>query len=239
MPDYTIDSVQTCFNLLRLISSSNEPCALLDLAAGAGISRSTAYRMLWNLELAGLVRRPEDGGYALGTAALDLGSAYGRQNALLKIAPAFVEELRDDTQETCALLVRDGSERVCLFRANGTQEVHFNMRVGTMGPLWRGAAGRVLTAFLARNERHAILAGQPEAAAVEKDATKIAAAGYALALRDTAPDVWSVAFPVRQHACVVAALACAGPIQRNTPAHIDRCIKLTRAQATKLSDQLG
>jgi DNA-binding IclR family transcriptional regulator len=238
-PDYTIDAVDTAFKLLRLIARGERPSSLIDLTAQADISRSTAFRMLWNLERVGMVRHEVDGGYVLGAAALDFGSAYGRQNPLVLLARTFVDGLRDRTNETCALLVRDGADRVCLHRADSQQEVRFTMRLGTAGPLWRGAAGRVLFAFLPQAERLAMVAQQPDGAALERDALAVFRAGFALSIRDTAPNVWSVAWPVHSREGVVAALACAGPTQRQDPDNVERCTRLTQSAANDMSAQLG
>jgi len=237
---YPIEAVERSLAMLRLLARRETPTSLPDAAAALGTTRSTAFRLLWNLEQAGFVRRGDNGGYALGHAVLDLAAAYHAQNPVERVARTHIDQLRDETGETCCLLLREGAERVCVYTAESREKVRRMMPLGTLGPLWRGAAGRILFAFLDPATRAAIVEGQPDTAALEGDAAAVREAGVAVSVRDTAPDVWSVAAPIRGHAGeVVASIACTAPMQRSTSAHMRRCQALTVEAAAAISAALG
>src|SRR5262249_56270599 len=73
---------------------------------------------------------------------------------------------RDETGETASLYVREGASRVCLDRVESRHGLRGTVDFGARLPPHRGAAGKVLLAYLAQDEREAILT-QIEAATGE------------------------------------------------------------------------
>lgn len=86
--------VQALLRGLKLLRVLNEAGALTATAVArhAGLSRITVYRLLQTLEQEGYVRRGEEKRYALGPRVLELNNSYLRQNWLLSVAAASMQE---------------------------------------------------------------------------------------------------------------------------------------------------
>ncbi|MBR0650853.1 helix-turn-helix domain-containing protein [Roseomonas terrae] len=234
--DYTIDVLTRTVQVLRALSGATRPLQLTEIAAAAQTTSSTAFRILWNLERAGLADRSSGEGYALGPLALVLGASYGAQNVLVNRGRPLVDHLRDETGETSALVIRDGALRFCLYHAESRQAVRRSLTLGPLGELWRGAAGRLLFANLPPAERAAVLSLYPQAGQDDANLVATHENGVVSAMRDTSADIWSVAAPVRlPDGQVIAAVACTGPIQRCDQRHLQHCQVLTAAAAQTLS----
>src|SRR5688500_14180597 len=80
------------------------PRSLNDLVAATGIARATTHRLAVALEAHGMVRRDEEGRFALGLRLLPLAD----------LARPALEQLRDDTGESVQLYVAHNGTRVCV-----------------------------------------------------------------------------------------------------------------------------
>lgn len=120
------------------------PLALADLVAGTGLSRPTAHRLAVALEAHHLVRRDDDGRFALGLRLVALGRAASEGLALVEAARPALVVLRDETGESAQLYVREGDSRVCVASLESPHGLRTIVRVGATLPLDRGSAGRVL-----------------------------------------------------------------------------------------------
>ena len=110
-----------------------------------GISRATAHRLAVALEVHGLVRRDDDGRFALGARLIALGRAAAAAVPLASAARPALSALRDDTGESVQLYVRDGDRRVCVAALESPHGLRTIVPLGASLPLDRGSAGRLLT----------------------------------------------------------------------------------------------
>lgn len=140
-------AVDKAIGLLRLFGERAAPLTLTELAAAAGLYKSTALRLLASLEHGGLVRRQADGRFGLGPESARLGMAYARGFSLAPTVMPVLKALVERTRESAAFHVRNGPRRLCLFRVDSPQVVRDHVRAGDSMPLDRGAGGRVLMAF--------------------------------------------------------------------------------------------
>jgi DNA-binding IclR family transcriptional regulator len=122
-----------------------EPRSLGELVAATELSRATAHRLAVALEAHGLVRRDDEGRFALGLRLLDLGHRAAEAVPLWLDARPALAWLRDQTGESTQLYVRDGDARVCVESLESPHELRTIVPVGARLPLDRGSAGKVLT----------------------------------------------------------------------------------------------
>ncbi len=168
--------------------------ALGELVAATGLPRATAHRLAVSLEAHGLVRRDADGRFALGTRLVALGRAAAGGFPLAEAARPALERLRAETGESVQLYVAEGGSRRCVASLDSPSELRTIVPVGSVLPLDRGSAGKVLSA----------------------DVT-VARRGWAESVEEREPGVASVSAPVRdQHGDVVAAVSVSGPVGRTT-----------------------
>lgn len=180
--------------VLDAVARSNEGCSLADLVDATGISRATAHRLAVALETHGLLRRADDGRFALGFALVGLGHAATDGWPLAGAARPALEALRDTTGESVQLYVRDGEHRVCVVSLESPHELRTIVAEGARLTLAVGSAGRLLS-------------GEP------------AQAGWTASVEERAPGVASVSAPVfdTRSGTIVAAVGISGPVARLGP----------------------
>ena len=164
---------------------------LADAARDAGLSASTALRLLRTLEGTGFVRRDDDG-YRPGMRVVQLGAQALSHESLVSLAEGALERLVDTTGESAYLNVpsHDG-HGIYLSVREGTHSVRHTSWVGRSIPLEDSAAG-------------AVLSGQTPAE------------GYVVVSNGIEPDVTAIAAPVLSGDQVVAALSVVVPSYRIT-----------------------
>jgi DNA-binding IclR family transcriptional regulator len=163
--------------------------APLDLAAlqdETDLPRATAHRLAVALEQHGLIRRDLQGRFCLGFELIRLGRAAEGEFPLAEMARPMLTTLRDATGESVQLYVTDGDGRRCVVSMESTHGLRWIVPQGSLLPLDRGSAGRVLQ-------------GDDIAESVE----------------EREPGVASVSAAVKdRRGVVVAALSLSGPIER-------------------------
>jgi DNA-binding IclR family transcriptional regulator len=111
------------------------PRSLNDLVATTGIARATTHRLAVAMEAHGMVRRDDEGRFALGLRLLPLAD----------LARPALERLRDETGESVQLYVAQNGARVCVLALDSPHGLRTIVRLGESLPLDRGSAGRVLS----------------------------------------------------------------------------------------------
>jgi DNA-binding IclR family transcriptional regulator len=167
------------------------PKALAELVRATTLARPTAHRLAVALEAHGLLRRDDDGRFALGPRALSLGRAAAAAFPLREVATPALRALRDETHESVQLYVRDGDRRICVVSLQSPHGLRTIVDEGAALPLGAGSGGAVLL------ERPAVLAQ-----------------GWAESVGEREAGVASVSAPVFERGRVVAAVSVSGPIER-------------------------
>jgi len=144
-----VEAVDRALSVLRAFDAGHCEMTLTDLAARTGLYKSTVLRLTASLEAGGCLVRGEDRVYRLGPELWRLGSIY-RRGVDIDLGEFIRPALRrivDATTETASFYVRDGEERICLYRINSPRAVRHHLDEGQRLPLALGAAGRVLRAY--------------------------------------------------------------------------------------------
>lgn len=128
-----------------LVAIEARPLSLAELVEATGLSRATAHRLAVALEVHGLVRRDDDGRFALGVRLVALGRAAAEAIPLATAATGALEALRDATEESVQLYVRDGDQRVCIAALESPHGLRTIVPMGASLPITKGSAGRLLS----------------------------------------------------------------------------------------------
>jgi DNA-binding IclR family transcriptional regulator len=180
--------VDKSFSILALVASA--PRTLAQLVEGTGLSRATAHRLAVALEAHGMLRRADDGRFALGLHLVALGRTAAEQFPLAAAARPAMTSLRDATGESVQLYVPDGDVRVCVAALESPHGLRTIVPVGASLPMDVGSAGRILNGERGR-------------------------AGWLQTVGEREPGVASVSAPVHGPGGeVVAAVSVSGPIDR-------------------------
>jgi DNA-binding IclR family transcriptional regulator len=182
------------------------PHTLAELVAATGLSRATAHRLATALAAHGMVRRDDEGRFALGARLIALGRAAIESVPLAAAAADALEELRDATGESVQLYVREGDRRICVAALQSPHGLRTIVPLGASLPLDVGSAGRLL------------LSPNPSSNGKGNGAPRGAAdPGWVASVGEREAGVASVSAPVRDAAGgVVAAVSVSGPIERTT-----------------------
>jgi DNA-binding IclR family transcriptional regulator len=217
-----VEAVDRALSILETFSSGKPSLSLRELAEQTGMYKSTILRLSGSLEHFGYLSRSDKGEFSLGPALGRLASLSLRDDAAL-IRPVL-QRLVDETEETASFYVRDGSDRVCLFRANSTQEIRHHLEEGTRMALNKGATGRILMAF----------SGEPA-----EPFETIRKSGFYVSKGERAADVAAVAVPVRAvNGTLAGALAVSGLRSRFTDDFVAKALSALRGQAGSLDGKL-
>lgn len=176
-----VEAVERALSILESFSETRPSLSLADLSAETGLYKSTILRLCASLQRFGyLTRNQQDGCFRPGPSVWRLAALYRRSYDLGEYIRPTLRKLVVATGETASFSVRDGQDRVCLYRENSPNPIRHHLDEGVRLPLDRGAAGRVLRAF----------SGDGDA---DHD---VARKGFAVSVGERSPDVAAVAVPV-------------------------------------------
>jgi IclR family transcriptional regulator, acetate operon repressor len=235
-------SVERALAILRAFEAGPAELGVTELATRAGLSVSTAHRLVRALCVGGLLRQePRTERYQLGPTLVVLGRRAEEALGYAQALPVL-EELAGTTGESVNLGIRSGSDVLVVLDVASAQPLRFNQASGTRVPIHTSAMGKCLLAF-----------GGDPAGAVEElprldpvtDRTITSPAalldelertrrrGWALNDEERNPGVRAVAAPVLDtEGRAVAAVAVQGPVVRLARKHLPEL-------AVRLADTTG
>ncbi len=248
-----IQSIVIGGRLLAAMASAGRPLMLRDIAAGADLTPAQAHAYLVSFRKIGLVEQVNESGlYQLGPFALQLGLARMRSVDALRLASSAAPGLAAELGLMVTVTVW-GSLGATVVQVNEAgDQVHVNLRAGTVYSLLHTATGRVFAAFLPKDVVEANLrigekiAGLLEPANGETTDELLAEVertrqrGYATAVGSPIPGVNALCAPVFDHTGQIQlAITLIGPgrlvdIRPDSP-QVHRLI----AFASALSAELG
>jgi DNA-binding IclR family transcriptional regulator len=232
-------------DLLLRVLESPEPVALTEVAAAAGIPKSTASRLMSALERRGLVEQVgERGRLRPGPAILRVAERGLLERNIIELARPALDSLAAQTSETINLAVPGplGVEHIA--QVDSPHFLGAGQWTGRAVDYHCTATGKVLLAF----ERAPVpepLARHTEATITDPDRLRdelrrIRAAEMATAVDELELGLAAMAAPVRgAYGDVIAALSVAGPTLRMPPERIAALQPALSDEARHLSALLG
>ena len=122
------------------------PLSLTESVEATGIPRATCHRLLSALEHHGAVRRNNEGLYCLGPTLAGLGRGAAVQFPFLERAREIATEIRDRTGESVQVFIAETDGRRCVISLESPNGLRWIVPEGSLFPLARGSAGKVLSA---------------------------------------------------------------------------------------------
>lgn len=222
-----VAAVDRALSLLAAFHEGDAALSLTELAARTRLYKSTVLRLLASLEHGGWVQRQEDARYAVGPAAARLHAVYAQSFSLDKRVMPVLKALVQATGESAAYHVRQGKDRLCLYRVDSPHPVRDHARAGDLLPLGKGAGGRVLVAF------------DPELADwVKKDRNhyaRVRADGYEALVGDRQSEVAGISAPVfGKEGVLAAALTLTMPAHRYDARYVKNVLQAARELGQQL-----
>lgn len=236
--------------VLDFLGEQRNPVTVMEVAAGVGVDRATAYRMLMTLFQAGYVRRDAVlKNYRLSFKVLSLGQYILDDGERAGMIMECLRKISQETGETVHYAVLDDDVAVLLYRVKGTQRVAVDFHIGARSPLTVSSVGKVLLAFQDIRLTEAILArGMPrltphtitDPEVMRKELSTIRKQGYAYDDLEYAPDMRCLAVPVFENGGEVpGGISISGPSSRIDYEMLDQLRVVVQKHATELSRALG
>lgn len=237
------------FSLLDAVATDHQGLPLADLARVTDIPEATAHRLLNVLADLHVVRIGENGRWRVGRHCLELGAAYLESVELRAEARELLRRLNEETGETCALGVLDGSRVVYVDKIDSPHPVRVNSGLGRSNPAATTALGRAILAWSAPAQVEAVLSeGVPERTAnttvdsrsLRAELLRCRERGYSVDAAENESGIHGVGAPVIDYRGLpVAAISVAGPENRLTADRIPDVGAATAEAAAELSRRLG
>jgi DNA-binding IclR family transcriptional regulator len=210
-----------------LLSLEDGPQSLAKIADATSLTKPTAHRLLATLSRNQLViQNPWTSDYMLGPGCLGIANAVlTGLGGLGLMAQDILDGLAKASQESVALHVPAGTQRVCVAQVPSPQPVRYTADVGAAKPMYTGAMGKILLAFAHEQDRHELftrltLTPVTPLTIVDRDELEIQLAevrkqGYAVSRGEQADGVASISAPVfAASGHVMAAVSILGPSTR-------------------------
>lgn len=150
---YMVPGLMRGLALLQTFDGQRNELSMVEIARHLGISRSSVFRLVHTLEVAGYLQRIDNGTrYRLGARVLDPGFRFLSRLDLLEPARPVMERLRDETRLTAHLSVLDGTEVVYVDRYQPSGPCTSSLSIGTRLAAYATTAGQVQLATLSERQ---------------------------------------------------------------------------------------
>jgi len=207
-PRYLIKSLQKGLSILEAFARSSKPMTLQEISALTNIGPTTMFRFLYTLEKAGFIEKDSTHKtYQLTPKVLSLGYAVFHSSNLWQIAHPYLVKASKKLNETMNMAILDGTDILYLDRVKTRKILQINLEIGSKLPAYCTSMGRVLLSGLSQEEaREILLASKREKftantmtdiEAIEKVLEGVRREGYAINDGELAPELKSMAAPVR------------------------------------------
>lgn len=222
-----VAAVDRALSLLAAFKDGDDGLSLAQLAERTRLYKSTVLRLLASLEHGGWITRLDDGRYAVGAAVARLHTVYAQNFSLDSVVMPVLKALVQATGESAAYHVRQGKERLCLYRVDSPHPVRDHARAGDLLPLDKGAGGRVLVAF------------DPELVDWMKKSrnhyARVRADGYEALVGDRHSEIAGISAPVfRRNGELAAALTLTMPAHRYDERYVKNVLQAARELGAQL-----
>ena len=152
-----VPAADQTLRILTLLAGSRGPLPANMIATQLELPRSTVYHLLTTLQEHGFVMHlPEERRYGLGLAAVELSSAYSRQEPLTRIGRPLLAGLVDRVRVSAHLAVPHGRDVLYVIeeRAPGSPSLVTDVNVRL--PMQLTASGRAILAAMPRAQARAL-----------------------------------------------------------------------------------
>jgi DNA-binding IclR family transcriptional regulator len=235
-----------------LLALQGGPRSLARIADTTGLTKPTVHRLLATLSLSQFViQNPATSDYMLGPGCLGVADAVLRGLGGIELmARDTLEVLSEASQETVALHVPAGTQRVCVAQVPSPQPVRYTSSVGVTRPLYTGSMGKILLAFADEQDRRELLARMPLVALttatvtdprrLEEQLSEARKKGYSVSRGEQADGVAAISAPVfSANGHILAALSILGPSARMSDRTMTKLRPMVIGAALEISGRLG
>ncbi len=247
---YDITALQRGLSLLRLFGESPLGLSAKQVAGLSRLPVSTVHRFLANLVTAGFLSCDLEGHYHLGIACFAIGQAAAGQLDIRRLSLPYLRELNQQTRETIHLTVRHGLSAVYVEKLDSPEPLRIHSRIGASVPLYCTAVGKVMLAYMPREEHDRVL---PELQVkrltpntvgnlqeLETELYRVRKNGYACDMEEHELHIRCLASPIWDHTgSVQSSLSITAPVVRMPVNRLRQLAPMIQAAGLQISRELG
>lgn len=222
MAESTNHSVERAASVLSAFLPGGAGLRAADVGKRAGLSQSTASRMLATLESVGFVERDEVGLYRLGPQLITLAGAAINHDPVHRAARQSAQNLAASLGLGANVAVRRGDTLFYLCNFEGRHAPKSFVLMGQHNPLHATAMGKCLLSGLTAAQRRGLLGDAlprftertiTDHEALDEAVDLVGTRGYGTEVEELALGRACIAAPILDHdGAVVAALSVSGPL---------------------------
>jgi DNA-binding IclR family transcriptional regulator len=244
--DGSVTGAQTllrALDILECFTQDGTSLSLVEIGRRVQLTAPTTHRLVKALVSRGFLIGDASRHYTLGPAVMQLASVVmHRTENLAAVASPAIERLRDLIGETVSLHCLLGDDRICVAEYVSPERIRMESGIGGVYPLYAGAAGKAMLAWLpevldrvaTRLEPHGP-ATITDPAELAKELARVRRRGYAQSEGEVVVGATSMAVPLfGSNGSVIGAINVAGPSTRWNRSKIARF----RDDVVREADQL-
>lgn len=153
-------SIQKALDIINCFTVKHPSLFLEDIVGKVNIPKTTVFRTLVQLEEYGYINKVIVEGkssYSLGFAFLEKGQLVKSNLDIRKLAKREMLEVREKTNLTVQLAIRDHAEAVYIEQFESWRPIRIYPNIGRRAPLYAAACPRVLLAYMDADEQGILL----------------------------------------------------------------------------------
>jgi len=234
-----VRAVERALAILDCFIEENPNYTLAEISKKIAVPPSTTLRLLSTLEQKNYIYKNKDNlRYYVGFKLAQLGNNASSYFDFCRTARPFLEQLNERFDETVGLYMLQNNTRVCIDRIEGKKALRYVIPIGTTHPLTRGAAGRVMLAYLPEQTILEYLEADPYTTLKELEIVR--KNRYAISYSEQEIGVFSVATPIfDMQGKVNHAIYINGSAARVSDDLIAQMVEAVKSCAATVSDLMG
>lgn len=149
---YFVPGLHRGLRVLEVVAAASRPLSITEIASELELTRSSVFRLVYTLKHMGFLEEEHSKLFALGPRVLNIGFAFLASKDIIEIARPELEALRDETQVSAHLAIRDERDVLYLSCVQTRSGFLSNMNVGSRMPAYASPMGWLLLSALPRGE---------------------------------------------------------------------------------------
>jgi len=245
-----IQVLERAFKILDFVAEEPEnPKSLGAIAGHSALNPGTCANILKTLcEYNFLEQVDRKKGYILGPRVYYLARNGPYRKDIVRDSEPYVTRLASDVHETFLIATLHKGKRSILLQVEGDNVLNIKNEFLLQDNIYNTVTGRLLLAFLSQSELESFIAGRglpdknswPEAVTAKKLRDSLQTIRkQGMVLRTTRKDVVGIAFPIKQHESVIAALGLFLPAYRFKGEHRKKVLEKMGETAEKISKAIA
>jgi DNA-binding IclR family transcriptional regulator len=248
---YSVKVLEKVIKILNLYTYNEGSFTLDQIAKKAGLSKTTAFRILKTLEKHGIFKYNElEETYNLGLKLMELGGIVYSSLSIRKVASPYLDALAQSLKATILLGIMKDDHLLYIDKRESESIIRVSSYIGLKRPPYYGMLGMTLVAYMSHDQQRKLLQLYPPAKITDKtvvdseelmrrfDQTR--KAGYYMEREEVIDGVMGIGVPIRDFSGNVAAALGASMAEFQVNERITRrAIKELTGASTSISKELG